>query len=258
MTEYLTPEQREELERQLAAEEGMTEQQRQAAFYEGARMAQSDMEDGEQAMLREHGFEDVEGLITAYERTVAAVGELKGMLRQLLQVERAHRTAAKLDPAHPEYAVRRQIELELRPMRSQARQAARSRLIQQSWQESAAGMNNLEALLPEIAEYIMSNPRYSAEEDGFQRAYDAVRSAKYRGEEEMLNDPEFVARMAADERVREAALRAHLEEIRKGGQLPQAVGAGQDKGKTMLSAKRPVGGMEQAKKQLEAMLKGAQ
>lgn len=254
MKEYLTPQQRAELERQLQAGD-LTGGEAQAAFEEGARMAQADEEmNAERRALREYGFDSVQELLEAWQKTRAAVAELKEMLEQLTHMEQAERTAAELDAVHPDYAVRRQIELELRPMREQARQAARKRLIQQEWTDSAAGMQDLERLLPEIAEYIMRNPRYADEADGLRRAYDAVRSAKYRDEEAMTADPEFIARMAGNEQIRRAVLRGHLEEVYRGGMLPQAVGMGMETGKTPMTGRKPITGMEQAKKRLEAML----
>lgn len=253
MTEYLTREQRAELERQLAG--GMTEDQAQEAMAEGMRMAQADMQqEAQNELLREYGFGSMEELLAGYECTQAAMRELREMLNQLLVLEKADRAAAELDPRHPEYAVRRQIDMELRPMREQMRKAARGRMIQQDWIDSAAGMYDLERLMPEIAEYIMRNPRYAGESDGLMRAYDAVRSGKYRGEEELLMDPAFIERMAGNEQVKQAVLKAHLEEIRRGGGIPQSVGAGQEAGKTPLTGRKPITGMEMAKKRLEAML----
>ena len=255
MKDYLTEEQRAELVRQLDGGQELTEEQAQQAVEDGARMAQADMaQAAEGDMLREYGFENVQQALTAYERTQAAVAELKEMLNQLLAMEKAERTAAELDARHPEYAVRRQIELELRPMREQMNRAAKNRLIQREWQDSAAQMRDLERLLPEIAEYIMRNPKYSAESDGLMRAYDAVRSGKYRDEEDLRADPAFIERAAGDERVREAVLKAHLEEIRRGGGVPQSIGAGAEAGKTPLTGRKPITGMDQAKKRLEAML----
>lgn len=262
MAEYLTREQRAALEAQLAGEEELTDEQADAAFAQGIRMAQADeanggdgAQDEERQALRQAGFDDVEELLAAYRATSAAVGELREMVEQLLQMEKATQTAAQLDPTHPEYAVRRQVELELRPMREQARRAARNRVIQQDWKASAMQMENLERLLPEMAEYIMRNPKYANESDGLTRAYDAVRSAKYRDEETMMNDPEFIRRAATDERVKEAVLRAHLEEIYQSGEAPQSVGSGVGSGKTPLTGRKPITGMEMAKKRLEAMMK---
>lgn len=256
MKEYLSPEQRTELEKQLQQND-LPEDQAETAFQQGALMAQEDEErEQERRLLNEHGFENATQLLEAWQRTQAAVTELREMLERLTALEQADRTAAELDPMHPEYAVRRRIELELRPMREQAKQATRNRMIQQDWKESAVEMQDLEQMLPEIAEYIMRNPRYAGESDGLRRAYDAVRSAKYRDEDAMLDDPEFISRMASDKRIREEVLRAHLDEIRKTGNVPQAVGVDAERGKTPMTTKRSVNGMEQAKKRLEAALIG--
>jgi len=255
MADYLTKEQRAELERQLAGGEALTEEEARQAALEGARMARADMEqETEEGLLQAYGFESIRDIAEAYERTQATVAELKEMLNRLLALEKAERTAAELDVRHPEYAVRRQIDLELRPMREEMNRAAKNRLIQKEWQDSAVKMQDLERLLPEIADYIMRNPKYAGEGDGLRRAYDAVRSGKYRNEEDMLLDPAFIERMAGDERVREAVLKAHLEEIQRGSGIPQSIGAGAEAGKTPLTGRKPITGMDQAKKRLEAML----
>lgn len=263
MAEYLTREQRAALEAQLAAEDGLSEEQAETAFQQGVRMAQADEQGAqaqkawgrEQEALRQAGFESVAQLAEAYQAASAAVRELRGMVEHLLEMERAMEAAASMDPVHPEYAVRGQVETGLRPMREQARRAARNRLIQQDWNDSAAQMEDLERLLPEMAEYILRHPKYADESDGLLRAYDAVRSAKYRDEERAMRDPEFIRRMAADERVREAVLRAHLEEVYRENEAPQSIGSGAQGGKIPLTGRKPITGMEMAKKRLEAMLK---
>ena len=83
MKEYLSPEQRAELERQLQQGD-MTQEQAQTALEEGARMAQADAaREQERALLNEAGFEDVSALLEAWQRTRTAVQELRGMLEQL-------------------------------------------------------------------------------------------------------------------------------------------------------------------------------
>ena len=57
------------------------------------------------------------------------------------------------------------------------------------------------------------------------------------------------------ERVRQAVLRAHLEEVYREGEAPQSIGSGMETGKTPLTGRKPITGMEMAKKRLEAMLK---
>lgn len=256
----LSEEQRAEFEKQLSEGE-LTEEQAQQAVQEGMRMAHSDMQSedgqavqGDSARLAEYGFGSLDELLGAYERVQGTVTELRGMLSQLLDVRRAEQNAAQLDMRHPAYRLRRSVEEELRPLREQTEQAARNRLVQKDWQESAAQMADLEGLMPEIAAYIMEHPRYAQESDGLKRAYDAVRSGKYRDEEELLDDPQFIERAAGNGKIREAVMRAWMEQIKRTGTGVQSIGAAAGVGMTPLTQKKNVTGMEQAKKRLEAML----
>ena len=244
MAQYLTEEQRARLQAQLG-EEAPGEQEE----------PKDDIQEADASLeaIRAAGFESAEELIGAYRNMGAAVEELKEMLEQLLDMEQAAQTAARLDPTDPEYAARAAVAAELKPLREQARRAARARLIQEEWKNSAARMEDLQALLPEIAEYIMRNPRYAGESDGLLRAYDAVRSARYRDEKSLMADPEFIQRAARDEGLREAVLRAHMEEIRRRGGLPQPVGMGNGGGAAPATRARGKG-MEQARRTLSAML----
>lgn len=266
MTEYLTAEQRAELERQLGG--GLTEEQAQAAFQEGARMAQEEMggagrgepemlmlSDEDRAFMKKYGFDSLENIRAIFRSMQDVIGMQRELINELREIERADATAAALDARHPDYAAGRLFEMELRPVRDRAMTAARNRMIQQDWMMSAAGMRDLERLLPEIAEYIMEHPRYAEDSEGLTRAYEAVRSRKYRDTDELLTDPEFIRAMAESEPVKEAVLRAHMEEIRRGGKVPQAVGAGSEAGKTPLTGRKPITGMEMAKKRLEYMLR---
>lgn len=264
MTEYLTKEQRAELERQLAG--GLTEEQAMAAFEEGAREAQQELggdqpenmialDEEDRAFMKKYGFEGVADVRRYFGVLQAVVEKQRELLRDLQEIERADATAAALDARHPDYAAGRMFEMEFRPVRDKARAAARNRMIQQDWMASAAGMRDLQRLLPEIAEYIMEHPKFSGDSEGLVRAYEAVRSRKYRDMDELLADPGFIRRMAENEQVREAVLRAHMEEIRKGGDIPQAIGAGDEAGRTPVTERKPMTGMEMARKRLEAMLR---
>ena len=86
-----------------------------------------------------------------------------------------------------------------------------------------------------------------------ERAYDAVRSHRYRSEERLLDDPEAVKRLSADPRVREAVLSAHLAGIYKSAAaLPAFI----DDGGNIPVAEPVKGGMDRAKAKLTAMLAG--
>ena len=213
------------------------------------------LDEEDRAFLKKYGFESMADVRRSF-RTLQDVVEMqRGLLSDLREIERADATAAALDARHPGYAAGRVFEMEMRPVRDKALKAARNRMIQQEWMLSAAGLRDLERLLPEIAEYIMAEPRLAEDSEGLVRAYEAVRSRKYRDTDELLADPEFIRMMAENEEIREAVLRAHMEEIQKGGGVPQTVGAGGEAGKTPVTGRKPITGMEMAKKRLEAMLR---
>jgi len=232
MNQYLTPEQRAQFERQLA-NGGLSEQDRQAAFEQGVDMARADMAspgaDGD--ALRRSGFDSVQELLDAYEASQAGLSEAEEALRRLSALAQALDNGKLLEPADPETYNRR---------------------VQKAWTRHAGAMRDLDRLLPEMAEYIMAHPGFALQEDGLERAYDAVRAGKYRSEEELLDDPESVKRLSADPRVRNAVLTAHLSEVyRAGRELPAFIAGGG-------SIPAPGGGtdsMEQAKSRLEALLK---
>ena len=264
MTEYLTKEQRAELERQLSG--SLTEEQAQAAFREGAMEAQRELggdarqdmialDEEDRAFMEKYGFEGMADVRRYFVVLQEVVGKQRALLSDLSEMERAGATAAALDARFPDGTAGRLFEMEFRPVRDKARTAARNRMIQQDWMASAAGMRDLQRLLPEMAEYIMEHPRFSEDSEGLVRAYEAVRSRKYRDTDELLADPEFIRRMAENEQVREAVLRRHMEELRRGVGVPQAIGADGGDGRTPVTERKPMTGMEMAKKRLEAMLR---
>ncbi|MBO4297837.1 MAG: hypothetical protein J5998_03480 [Clostridia bacterium] len=235
MNQYLTPEQRARFERELAGA-SLTDEQKQAAFEQGRDMARADLAgeapDSDAAVLEGSGFDSVSALLEAYQASQARLNEATEALRRLNALVRVLENGNALEPEKPE---------------------ERTVRVQKAWKGSAAGMRDLEALLPEIAEYILAHPEYSIEEDGLERAYNAVRAAKYRSDEELLGDPESVKRLAADPRVRNAVLVAHLAEVYKSGrELPAFIADG---GSIPAAAGKSEGGMQQAKAKLEALLK---
>ena len=241
MNQYLTPEQRAQFEQQLA-EDALTEQQKQDAFQQGVDMAQADMADAadgepaavdeDQEALRRSGFDSVQALLDAYETSQQSLREAEDALAQLNALARALENGERLAPESND---------------------ARSRRVQDAWKRRAGLMKDLEALLPEMAEYIMAHPAFALEEDGLQRAYDAVRADKYKSEDELLADPENVKRLSADPRVKSAVLTAHLSEIYKASRdLPAFIAAG---GGIPAEADKPQDSMAQAKAKLEALLK---
>ena len=130
----------------------------------------------------------------------------------------------------------------------------RNRVIQAVWASRAEDLEDIAQFLPEMSAYIAGHPEYAMETDGLERAYDAVRSHRYRSEERLLDDPEAVKRLSADPRVREAVLSAHLAGIYKSAAaLPAFI----DDGGSIPVAEPTRGGMDRAKAKLTAMLAGS-
>ncbi|MBQ8955052.1 MAG: hypothetical protein IJ048_13160 [Clostridia bacterium] len=236
MNQYLTPEQRAAFEAQLA-DDALTDEERQEAFQQGADMAQADLSReaepaAEADAVTRSGFDSVEALLAAYEQSQAALRQAEDALAQMAALSRALENGNRLEEADPE---------------------ARNRRVQDAWKRRADLMRDLEALLPDMAAYILAHPEHAVKEDGLERAYDAVRSEKYRSDEELLDDPESVKRFAADPRVKNAVLTAHLAQVYRAGQaLPAFIAGG---GSIPGEAAHPQAGMEQAKAKLEALLK---
>ncbi len=235
MNHYLTPEQQAEFEKQLA-QGGLSEEQAQDAFAQGADMARAEMaqaepNDASADALRKSGFGSVQALLDAYEESQAALGEARDTLEKLRALVRALDAEGALSPDAPE---------------------ERGRAVQREWTRRAVDMRDIERLLPDMAEYILAHPASSLEEDGLERAYDAVRSKKYRSDEELLDDPESVKRLAADPRVKNAVLTAHLSEVyRAGKDLPSFI----DGGGVAPADEGGTDGMAQAGEKLRALLK---
>ena len=236
MNQYLTPEQRSQLERQLAGDT-LTDEQKRTAYRQGQDMARADLglnaeTDADKAALKDSGFASVQALLEAYEASQAQLNEAIEALKRLNALARALENGRAIEPETPE---------------------AHSGRVQKAWKARAGALRDLEALLPEIAEYILAHPERSLEEDGLERAYDAVRAAKYRSDEELLGDPESVKRLAADPRVKNAVLVAHLAETyRAGRDLPAFIAGG---GSIPAAPDTPAGGMQQARAKLEALLR---
>ena len=258
MTQYLTPRQRQLFIDRLAEENDapqLSGDQRRAALQQGVDMARADMQGlpDEEGFFSEESFspeEDVQAENGAMDERLAALG-----------FESAEELADAYERLERRYAdlmddVRR-IEAAGRARRNERRLEndpnGRNRVIQAVWASRAEELEDIAQFLPEMSAYIAGHPEYAMETDGLERAYDAVRSHRYRSEERLLDDPEAVKRLSADPRVREAVLSAHLAGIYKSAAaLPAFI----DDGGNIPVAEPNKGGMDRAKAKLTAMLAG--
>ena len=85
------------------------------------------------------------------------------------------------------------------------------------------------------------------------RAYDGVRSRKYRSEEQLFADKDFIERAASNEKVKEAVIQAYLTQAARNGEsVPASIAGGG--GVPLTGKKQPPNSMQQAKDGLARML----
>lgn len=278
---YLTPEQEAEFIKDLESQGGVPDggalppDAEQQAIQEGAQMAAADAQNGtlpgadapekpdaatQQAnadaqALGQLGFGSVDELVNAYREATRKESEMRSMLTEISAIQQALNNEEQIDPNDPDAKTKQMIQSAIKPLLDSKRAEARNHLIQEKWKSSAAASAaDLADLMPDIQEYLKANPRYSVDEDGLQRAYDAVRSKRYKAEDTLTNDPEFLKRMAGNEQIRKAVIESYLQDIARNGEAaPQTI---TDGGSTPLTSKRQVSGMEQAKQKLFSMLGG--
>lgn len=278
----LTSEQRAQLEEELNQTGGgpieagvtpegeLTPEAQQQAYEQGAQMAQADAqvqaEQGADAPAQQGqpvasqayaqlGFGSVDELAAAYQQLSQKHEMSMQQLGQLVALQKAVENEDELNPNAPDYAIKRAIREEMAPLYEKMRDDARNKLVQDAWGKSALEMPDLQEFMADIAAYLKEQPELAVREEGLRRAYDTVRSRKYKSEATMMNDPEFIARAAGNEKIKKAVLEAHLGEIaRNGDSLPAGIDEG---GGTPLTGKKKTpSSMDQAKAGLIAMLGG--
>lgn len=203
--------------------------------------------------LQNLGVNSIEELIERYKDRESKATEYKDMLAQLLAYQQALDNEEELDNSDPLDSVKKAVREEIKPLYEKLQADARNKVVQEAWNKDAKEMPDIADVMPEIAQFIAEHPDLAVSDDGLRRAYDSVRSGKYRTEAQMLADDEFVKRMANNEKVKQAVLQAHLSEIaRTGDNVPNSIGSG---GNVPLTGQRKApDSMAQAKSGLAAML----
>lgn len=209
--------------------------------------------DPTQAALSELGINSVEELLERYKERDSKATEYQDMLSQLLAYQQSLNNSEELDPTDPLNSVKKAVREEMRPIYEKLQADTRNKLVQEAWGKDAELLPDIADVMPEITEFIAAHPSLAVENDGLRRAYESVRSSKYRTEEQMLSDDEFIKRMASNEKIKNAVLESHLNEIARSGEnIPASIGSG---GETPLSgAKQAPNSMQQARKGLAQML----
>lgn len=204
-------------------------------------------------VLSELGVSSIEELATRYKERESKATEYKDMLAQLLAYQQALDNEEQLDNTDPLDSVKKAVREEIKPLYEKLQADARNKVVQEAWNKDAKEMPDIADVMPEIAQFISEHPDLAVSDDGLRRAYDSVRSKKYKTEAQMLEDDEFVKRMANNEKIKEAVLQAHLSEIaRNGDNVPNSIGAG---GNVPLTGqKQAPDSMSKAKQGLAQML----
>lgn len=256
-SKYLNEDQTAQLEQMLGAQEAPasnpeTPPVEDNAAVDAAAPAQ-EQADPHAALFAELGVQSVEEMAERFKEANSKNSELKGMLSQLLAFQQALDNESQTEPEDPMNSIKKAIREEMAPVYDKLQQEARNKIVQEAWGEAAKGMPDIADVMPEITAYITEHPELAVDNEGLRRAYDSVRSAKYRTEEQMFSDDEFVKRAAANEKVKDAVLKEHLSAIaRIGGDVPASIGNG---GGTPLTGQKPApNSMDQAKAGLGRML----
>lgn len=204
-------------------------------------------------LLNDLGVSSLEELAERYKERDSKVTEYRDMLAQILAYQQAIDNDEQLDTGDPLDSVKKAVREEIKPLYDKLQADARNKIVQEAWANDAKEMPDIADVMPEITEFIAENPDLAIANDGLRRAYDRVRSNKYRTEAQMLADDEFVKRMASNERIKEAVLQNHLSEIaRNGDSVPNSIGSG---GNVPLTGqKQAPDSMAKAKQGLMAML----
>jgi hypothetical protein len=206
-----------------------------------------------QALLSELGVSSPEELVERYRDRESKATEYRDMLTQLLAYQQALDNEDELDTTDPLDSVKKAVREEIKPLYDKLQADARNKVVQDAWNKDAKDMPDIADVMPEIAQFIADHPDLAVSDDGLRRAYDSVRSKKYRTEAQMLADDEFVKRMAANDKIKEAVLQNHLGELARSGEaVPNSIGSG---GNIPLTGqKKAPDSMSQAKSGLAKML----
>ena len=262
---YLKPEQEEQLKQMLASDaapnepQSLPEEQAPAEDNAAAPAPAAPVDSGapaadpNAALLEELGVSSIEELVERYKERDGKATEYQGMLSQLIAYQQAMNNQDELDTTDPLNAVKKAVREEMAPLYEKAQADARNKIVQEAWGEAAKNMPDITDLMPEITEFIAENPDLAVSNDGLRRAYDSVRSKKYRTEDQMLADDAFIKRMASNEKIKEAVLKEHLSEIARNGEnIPASIGSGG--GTPLTGQKKAPSSMDQAKNGLARML----
>lgn len=263
MDKYLTPEQEAEFMSKLGApSEEQPSPEAQPPVEDNPASAPVDAAaaapatpavDPNAAILAEHGFNSLEEMANAFKEITGQSNQYKEMLSQILAFQQALDNQSEIEPDDPLNTVKKAVREEMAPIYEKMQREAQNKLVQEAWGNDAKNMPGLTDMMPEITAFIQEHPELAIANDGLSRAYHTVRSRKYKPESEMLEDKEFIKRMASNDKIKDAVIKEYLAAAAKNGEgVPPSIGGG---GNVPLTGKKqPPNSMDQAKKGLAQML----
>lgn len=257
MEKYLSPEQEAEFKNMLGGStepqpnleaQNPVENNEAAAAVDAAPNA-----DPLSALYDEFGVNSPEELAEALRQATKQSGEYKGMLAQLLAFQKALNNQSEIDPDDPMNTVKQAVREEMSPIYEKLQRDAQNKIVQEAWGKDAVNMPDLADAMPEITVFLHEHPELSLQVDGLRRAYDSVRSKKYKSEAQLLADDDFVARMAANDKIKDAVVKEYLATTAKSNEgVPTSIAGG---GNVPLTGKKQApSSMDQAKSGLARML----
>lgn len=257
---YLTPEQEAQFMEQLnAANPESPSPEAQPPVEDNAAAAPADTgapapaPDPSAAILSELGVSSVQELADSYRTLKGQSSQYKEMLSQLLAFQQALDNKAEIDTDDPLNTVKKAVQDEMGPVYEKLQREAKNKLVQEAWGNDAKNLPDVTDLMPEITQFITEHPELAVANDGLRRAYDGVRSKKYKTEAQMLSDDEFIKRMASNDKIKDAVIKEYLSQTaRSGDNVPSSIGGG---GNVPLTGKKQApNSMEAAKTGLAKML----
>nr|WP_122013379.1 pentapeptide MXKDX repeat protein [Maliibacterium massiliense] len=128
--------------------------------------------------------------------------------------------------ADPVSTLRRLLDEQVAPMRSvYEREQKRAAFAKRARDFlDAYGDQVDEGIRMEMTQYMIDHNLKDAE-DGFARAFDAVRARRYRPLEQLLCDSDVKEKILQDERIQNAIIQRYLQDVKRGNKAPQTIGA---------------------------------
>lgn len=172
------------------------------------------------------GFSTPEDMAAAYEQLSQQTQEMREQLEQIVAMQQAIDTEETLDPKAPDYMAKKTFREMMGPFYDKLKTEARNKLVQGAWAKDAAGMPDLDAFNADISEFFRENPALAVDTTGLRQAYHAARSKKFRSEDQLFGDPEFIKKAASNKAIADAVMKAQMLNVAGTGDVPQGVDGG--------------------------------